>query len=135
MKKIKNKKQIQNIIHYLIKWADWFSEYNFYELASHLADTLKTVADYEQKLKHKCKKISQININEILNSENIFCKQICWNEITWFFLINENMFLNFDWFFWVNYITFHLNQLLFLLSITADLLNCRTLLYKEWETF
>ena len=47
MKKVRNKQQIKNIIHYLIKWADWFSEYNFYKLMSHLADTFKAVADYE----------------------------------------------------------------------------------------
>ena len=76
MKKIRNKQQIQNIIHYLIKWTDWFSEYNFYEFTSHLIDTLKVITDYEQKLKHKHKKTSQINIDKILNSENVLCKQM-----------------------------------------------------------
>ena len=58
VKKVKNKWWIQNIIYYLIKWADWFSEYNFYELISHLTDVLKIIADYEWKLKHKHKKTS-----------------------------------------------------------------------------
>ena len=51
MKKVKNKQWIKNIIHYLIKWADWSSEYNFYELINYLIDTSKTVADYKHRLK------------------------------------------------------------------------------------
>ena len=45
--------QIKNIVHYLIKWIIWSSEYNFYELITHLAKTSETVAAFEQKLKHK----------------------------------------------------------------------------------
>ena len=45
--------QIKNTIHYLIKWAIWSSEYNFYESIAHLAKTFKTVAAFEQKLKCK----------------------------------------------------------------------------------
>ena len=48
---------------------------------NHLVDTLKTIVDYEQKFKHKHKKTSQININRVSNSENVFHKQICQNEI------------------------------------------------------
>ena len=60
----------------MIKWADWFSEYNFYEFVSHLADALKVVADYKWKLKCKCKKTSQINIDKVLNSENVSHKWV-----------------------------------------------------------
>ena len=74
MKKVKNKWWIQSIIYYLIKWADWSSKYNFYKLINHLADAFKMIADYEQKLKHKHKKTSQINVDEVLNSENVSCK-------------------------------------------------------------
>jgi len=49
---------------------------------SHLADALKAVTDYEQKLKHKHKKTSQINVDEILNSEDVSHKQACQDEIT-----------------------------------------------------
>ena len=76
VKKVRNKWQIQNIIYYLIKWADWFFEYNFYKFMSHLTDALKAVTDYKQKLKHKHKKISQININKVSDSENALCKQM-----------------------------------------------------------
>ena len=38
---------------------------------NHLADAFKVIADYEQKLKYKYKKISQINVDEVLNSENV----------------------------------------------------------------
>ena len=44
---------IKNIVHYLIKWATWSSEYNFYELIAHLAKTFETVTAFEWKLKHK----------------------------------------------------------------------------------
>ena len=74
MKKVRNKQQIQNTIHYLIKWTNWSSEYNFYEFMNHLADIFKTVAEYEQKLKYKYKKTSQININKTSNSENALHK-------------------------------------------------------------
>ena len=77
MKEVRNKWQIKNIIHYLIKWADWSSEYNSYEFVSHLVNTLKAVFSYECKLKHKCKKvqISNENENEDSESEAVFCKQ------------------------------------------------------------
>ena len=71
MKKVRNKQQIKNVIHYLIKWADWSSEYNFYELMSHLVDALKAVVDYKHKLKYKHKKVRVSNINKTLNSEDV----------------------------------------------------------------
>ena len=45
--------QIKNIIHYLIKWVTWFSEYNFYESAAHLAKTSEVIATFEWKFKCK----------------------------------------------------------------------------------
>src|SRR5436190_754357 len=50
-----DKQRIKGVIHYLIKWASWPSEYNSYELASHLTNALKAVADFERKLKRKRK--------------------------------------------------------------------------------
>ena len=38
---------IKNTVHYLIKWATWSSEYNFYKLIAHLAKTLKIIAAFE----------------------------------------------------------------------------------------
>ena len=58
MKEVRDKWWIKNIIHYLIKWADWFFEYNSYKLVSHLTDASKAVSSYEHKLKHKHKKSS-----------------------------------------------------------------------------
>ena len=64
MKKVRDKWWIKNIIHYLIKWADWSSKYNSYELISHLADALKAVSSYKHKLKHKHKKAQVSNMNK-----------------------------------------------------------------------
>ena len=84
MKKIKDKQQIKNIIHYLIKWADWLSEYNFYKSVNHLADALKAVVNYKCRFKYKCKKISWINVNNISDSEDAFCKQTSrWNHMSY----------------------------------------------------
>ena len=117
MKKVRDKQQIKNIIHYLIKWTDWFSEYNFYKLINHLVDASKTVTDYKYRFKHKCKKISQINIDEVSDSENASCKQISrWDHI--FYLIynvlnetskscNFKVCSKISIIFWVNYIAFH----------------------------
>ena len=74
MKKVRNKWQIKNTIHYLIKWADWSSEYNSYEFISHLAGALKAVSSYECKLKWKHKKVQASNMNEDLKSEAALCK-------------------------------------------------------------
>ena len=118
MKKVRNKWWIQNTIYYLIKWADWFSEYNFYEFASHLADTLKVIADYEWKLKCKHKKINQINIDKVSDSENALCKQTSrWDHMLYSIhsILNETSKSCVFHFicsriltdFWVNYIIFH----------------------------
>ena len=64
--------------YYLIKWINWFSEYNFYELISHLADTLKTVSSYEHKLKHKCKKVQISNMNKNSDSEAVIISHKQW---------------------------------------------------------
>ena len=117
MKKVKNKQQIQSIIHYLIKWADWSSEYNFYKSVSHLVDASKAVADYECRLKYKCKKINQINIDEISDSENALCKQMSrWNHMLYLIhdVLNETS-KSYDFEicfrisinFWMNYIASH----------------------------
>src|SRR5438046_9356686 len=55
VEEVQDKQWIKGIIHYLIKWAGWPSEYNSYELASHLTNALKAVADFECKLKRKWK--------------------------------------------------------------------------------
>ena len=55
VKEVWDKQQIKDVIHYLVKWAGWPSEYNFYELASHLVDALKAVASFKCKLKCKQK--------------------------------------------------------------------------------
>jgi len=116
MKKIRNKQQIQNTIHYLIKWADWSSEYNFYELISHLADIFKVIINYKQKLKHKHKKISQINIDEVSDSEDVSHKQVSrWDHMLYSVhnILNKTLKLHVFHFiysristdFWVNYTT------------------------------
>ena len=90
MKKVRNKWWIKNTIHYLIKWADWSSEYNFYESASHLINASKTVADSEHRLKCKQKKISKTtNIDEASNFEDVtaFHKQmLIWDHVISFIL-------------------------------------------------
>ena len=53
IEKVLDCQQIKNTVHYLIKWATWSSEYNFYELIAHLAKISETVTAFEQKLKHK----------------------------------------------------------------------------------
>ena len=118
MKKVRNKQQIKSIIHYLIKWADWSFKYNSYKLISHLADALKAVVNYKHRLKYKHKKINQINIDKISDSENALHKQISrWDHVLYLIhsVLNETLklhdikicsriLINF----WVNYIAFHL---------------------------
>ena len=76
MKKVRNKWWIKSTIYYLIKWADWSSEYNSYKLISYLADASKAVSSYKHKLKHKHKKVQVSNMNEDLNLEVVIisCK-------------------------------------------------------------
>ena len=117
MKKIRDKQQIQNIIYYLIKWADWSFKYNFYKLTSHLADAFKAVINYEQKLKHKCKKTSQANIDEVLDSEDAPCKWVPrWDHMLYLIhsVLNEalkshgfEVCFRISTNFWVNCIAFH----------------------------
>ena len=59
----------------MIKWADWSSEYNSYELASHLTDASKAVSSYERKLKQKHKKAQVSNMNEDSEPEAASHKQ------------------------------------------------------------
>ena len=53
VEEVRDKQRIKGVVHYLIKWAGWPSEYNSYEPASHLANAPKAVADFERKLKRK----------------------------------------------------------------------------------
>jgi Chromo (CHRromatin Organisation MOdifier) domain len=55
VEEVRDKRQIKSVIHYLVKWAGWPSEYNSYEPANHLIGAPKAVADYEHKLKRKRK--------------------------------------------------------------------------------
>ena len=118
MKKIKNKQQIKNIIYYLIKWTNWFFKYNFYKFTSHLADAFKMIINYKQKLKHKHKKTSQINVDKVSDSENASCKQMLrWDHIFYSIhdVLNETLKSHVFHFvcsriltdFWMNYTTFY----------------------------
>ena len=146
MKKVRNKWWIQSTIHYLIKWADWSFKYNFYKLMSHLAGIFKAVINYKQKLKHKHKKISQINIDKVSDSENVSHKQASrWDHVLYLIhdVLNEILKSCVFHFicskiltdFWVNYIIFYSISYSFLLSTAVSLSDCRILLYKEWEIF
>ena len=53
VEEVRDKQRIKGIIHYLIKWAGWPSEYNSYEPASHLTNAPKAIANFERKLKRK----------------------------------------------------------------------------------
>ena len=114
----------------MIKWADWFSEYNFYELISHLVDTSKAVTDYKHRLKCKHKKINQINIDEVSDSENVSCKQTSkWDHMLYSVhdVLNETLKSHVFYFtcskistdFWVNYITFHLISYFFYFQLQS----------------
>ena len=62
VEEIRDKQWIKGVIHYLVKWAGWPSEYNSYEPASHLTNAPKLVADFEQRHKRK-RKGNQTTIN------------------------------------------------------------------------
>ena len=53
IEEVLNHQQIKNIVYYLIKWATWSSEYNFYKSVAYLAKTFKIIIVFKQKLKHK----------------------------------------------------------------------------------
>src|SRR5438045_273953 len=53
VEEVQDKQWIKGIIHYLIKWAGWPSEYNSYKPASHLTNAPKAIANFECKLKQK----------------------------------------------------------------------------------
>ena len=67
VEEVRDKQQIKGVVHYLIKWAGWPSEYNSYELVSHLTNTLKAVADFECKLKRKQKETQSSTHNNMDN--------------------------------------------------------------------
>ena len=62
VEEIRDKQRIKGVIHYLVKWAGWPSEYNSYEPASHLTNAPKLVADFERRHKRK-RKGNQTTIN------------------------------------------------------------------------
>lgn len=77
VEEVRDKRRIKGVIHYLVKWANWPSEYNSYEPASHLARAPKAIADYERKLKRKRKEaegagnIDDNEDNEAIDSEEV----------------------------------------------------------------
>jgi len=64
VEKVQDKQQIKDVIHYLVKWESWLSEYNSYEPASHLAGAPKAIKNYKHREKHKkCKQKNNNNKN------------------------------------------------------------------------
>jgi hypothetical protein len=55
VEEVLDKKRIKDTIHYLVKWANWPSEYNSYEPVAHLKDAPQAVTAYERKAKRKRK--------------------------------------------------------------------------------
>ena len=53
VEEVRDKRKFKDVVHYLVKWAGWPSEYNSYEPATHLANAPKAVAAFERKLKRK----------------------------------------------------------------------------------
>jgi hypothetical protein len=66
MEEIQDKQQIKDVIHYLVKWVGWSSEYNFYKSASHLVGAPEAVVSFEHKLKHKWKKKNSVKLSHII---------------------------------------------------------------------
>ena len=48
-----DKRKFKDIIYYLVKQARWSFKYNSYKLATYLANVLKAIATFKQKLKQK----------------------------------------------------------------------------------
>jgi transposase InsO family protein len=72
VEEVRDKQRIKGVIHYLVKWAGWPSEYNSYEPASHLIGAPKAVADFERKLKRKRKEAKAANIgDDAIGLENV----------------------------------------------------------------
>jgi transposase InsO family protein len=57
VEEVRDKRRIKGVIHYLVKWSGWPSEYNSYEPAKHLVNAPKAIADFEHKLKRKRKEV------------------------------------------------------------------------------
>ena len=85
---------------------------------NHLADIFKMIINYEWKLKYKCKKINQVNINKVSDSEDVSHKQTSrWNHVLYLIhsVLNETLKSHVFHFvcsriltdFWVNYTTSH----------------------------
>ena len=66
VEEVRDKRRIKGVIHYLVKWAGWPSEYNSYEPTSHLANAPKAVADFERKFKRK-----RMEAKAVSNADNI----------------------------------------------------------------
>ena len=63
---MRDKRQIKGVVHYLVKWTGWPSEYNSYEPAHHLINAPKAVADFERKLKRKQKEANdETNLEDV----------------------------------------------------------------------
>jgi hypothetical protein len=56
VEEVLDKRRIKGEIHYLVKWANWPSEYNSYEPATYLAGAPKAIAAYEKKITRKRKR-------------------------------------------------------------------------------
>ena len=98
MKKVRNKWWIKNIIHYLIKWTDWFSEYNSYKFVSYLADASKTIFNYKHKFKCKHKEIS--NMNKASNFKIMIIshkQQQRWNHMFFYHMFALEFWSIFEW--------------------------------------
>ena len=61
VEEVRDKQRIKGVLHYLVKWTGWPSEYNSYEPAGHLSGASKAVADYERRLKRKRKEVKAVD--------------------------------------------------------------------------
>ena len=55
VEEVRDKRRIKGVVHYLVKWTGWPSEYNSYEPIHHLVNAPKAIASFERKLKRKKK--------------------------------------------------------------------------------
>jgi hypothetical protein len=75
VEEVRDKWQIKDTLHYLVKWAGWSSKYNFYKSVLHLVGVLKAITDYKYWMKHKKTK-KQTAENDDDNVEKITRKCI-----------------------------------------------------------
>jgi hypothetical protein len=62
VEEVRDKRKIKGVVHYLVKWAGWPSEYNSYEPAKHLFNAPEAIANFERKLKRKRSRIKSANV-------------------------------------------------------------------------